>query len=105
MEAREEKLMRARASFRNEGSPKTFSEGGRGRIKAQEKESETAEKSFRGVSFGVRVLISIVLLALFVLADTSNNARITQISDKSFAKIQKNEINVEKYSALISKLW
>ena len=45
MEAREEKLMRARASFRNEGSPKTFLEGGRGRIKAQEKESETAEKA------------------------------------------------------------
>ena len=105
MEAREEKLLRARASFRNEGSPKNFYQGRREQNKIDEKESEKTVKDNRGILFGIRIFVSMVILLLFILADMSKDNSISEISEKSFAEIRKNELNLESYSALFSKLW
>lgn len=105
MEAREEKLLRARASFRNEGSPKNFYQGRREQNKIDEKESEKTVKDNRGILFGIRIFVSIFILLLFILADMSKNNSISEILEKSFAQIQKNELNVEKYSALFGEMW
>lgn len=105
MEAREEKLLRARASFRNEGSPKNFYEGRRERTKTEEQEVEKRVKDNRGKFLAIRIFLSIAILLLYIWADMSKNNSISEISKKSFAEIQKNELNVEKYSALFGKMW
>ena len=105
MEAREEKLLRARASFRNEGSPKNFYEGRKEQTKKEEKEFVKTAKDNRGMFFGIRIFVSMVILLLFILADMSKDNSICEISEKSFAEIRKNELNLESYSALFSKLW
>lgn len=96
MEAREEKLLRARASFQSEGSPKNL---------YCEKNEESITRKYRGVFLTVRILISCILLALFIYTDLSKNVEMNKISKKSFVEIRKNEINIEKYSALISQMW
>lgn len=105
MEAREEKLLRARASFQNEGSPKNFYTGRREWTKTEEQESQKTVKDSRGMFFGIRILISIVFLLLFIWGDMSKNNSISEISEKSFTEIQKNSFDMEKYSALFSKMW
>ncbi len=95
MEAREEKLLMARASFGNEGSLKYF---------AENKEKEEGER--RGKSgFIIRLVVALLLFGTFVYGDTSNMSELNEISRKSYDGIQKSEINVEKYSALFGRMW
>lgn len=105
MEAREEKLLRARASFRNEGGPNNFYERRAERVKTGEEDNEKDRKDSRKIFLGARILISILLLVLFILADMSKNNEVGKLSEKIFAETQKNELNVEKYSALIGEMW
>lgn len=95
MEAREEKLLMARASFENEGSLKYFGE---------EKEREEDKKRGKNM-FLLRLIAAMILFGVFVYGDSSKNPQFSEISRKSFEGIQKSEINVEKYSAFIGRMW
>lgn len=95
MEAREEKLLMARASFKNEGSPKYFQE--------EKKKEETQGKGKN--MFVLRLVVAFVLFGAFVYSDYSGVSKINEISRKSMEEIQKNEINIEKYSALLGQMW
>lgn len=95
MEAREEKLLMARASFKNEGSPKRFRE-----------EKKELEVQSRGKSmFLLRLVAALVLFGMFVYSDYSGVSKINEISHKSFEEIRKEQINIEKYSAILGKMW
>ena len=95
MEAREEKLLLARASFKNEGSPKYFRE-----------ENKKEESQGKGKTmFLIRLAAACLLFAAFVYGDYSSVSKMNEISQKSFQEIQKNEINIEKYSALLGRMW
>lgn len=95
MEAREEKLLMARASFRNEGSPKHF----------QGEEKKTEIKNRGKSMFLLRLVTALLLFGAFVYSDYSEVSKINEISRKSFEEIQKDEINIEKYSALFGRMW
>lgn len=95
MEAREEKLLMARASFRNEGSPKCF--------RTEEKKVETQNRG-KGM-FLLRLIVALLLFGAFVYSDDSNISKINEISHKSFEEIRKEQINIEKYSAILGKMW
>lgn len=95
MEAREEKLLLARASFKNEGSPKYFRE--------EKKKEETAGKGKN--MFVLRLIVAFMLFGAFVYSDYSDVSKISEISRKSFQEIQKNEINIKKYSAFLGQMW
>lgn len=95
MEAREEKLLLARASFRNEGSLNYFE---------PQREKKQELKRGKGM-FLFRGLVALILFGVFAYGDSTNTRELNEISRKSYALIQKSEINVEKYSALISRIW
>ena len=93
MEGREEKMLRARASFQNEGSFCL--------LETKKEESQNKGKNL----FLVRGLIAFVLFGVFVYGDVTEHTELNEISRKSYALIQKSEINIKKYSAFISRLW
>lgn len=97
MEAREEKLLMARASFQNEGSPKYFRE--------EKKKEENYGKGKSRYLFLLRFTIAALIFGIFVYGDRCGMSKFNEISKKSFARIQKNEINIEKYSALFGQMW
>ncbi len=95
MEAREEKLLLARASFKTEGSPKYFRE--------EKKKEETQGKG--KTMFVLRLAVACLLFGVFVYSDDSEVSKINEMSRISLEEIQRNEINIEKYSALLGRMW
>ncbi|MDE6312561.1 MAG: hypothetical protein K2M46_02915 [Lachnospiraceae bacterium] len=101
MEARREKLMQARASFGNQGSPSLY----RSPEKTTKVSQDLTEKKIQHISLIIRLLIAASLFLLYIYAMEYDVSEMNEIAQKSCEEIKKNEIIIEKCSAELGKIW
>lgn len=101
MEARSEKLMQARASFGEQGSPSLY----HSHEKTTKASRHLSEKKIQHISLIIRFLIAASLFLLYIYAMEYDVSEMNEIAQKSCEEIKKNEIIIEKCSAELGKIW
>ena len=99
MEARREKMIQARASFREQGNLKLISKEKKMSSPGKEKQSN------RHIFLIVRCFMAIILFILYIYGISGKTEKMNELSRKSFKEIQKNEKYIEKCSAFFGDMW